>query len=939
MTPPPISTLFPKADFHSYGQNEGILTFENNSIHAPIIDGIVYYTELDIAYQSDEREFFESFKKNIAELRASYTEFIRNKISRNLIDAYSAFQPFNESSRSFYPFIHELKRKVLKPGDLILDTWCRTGWTGYFLAGLFPEQLVVSIWEGNKDVLGYAGFDYWMNDSARPENLSLIHLDINKPLPFAENTFKLVHGLDTLHRYDQIGLVPELLRVTKEEGVLIFPHIHLTNSIPDPFFERGEKQLHGTEWERYFDKQLANSNRKAFVLSEPGMFGLAQPQAIKTDPNTSDYNGLIALLPDKLSWELVPYKPELNPADRVIVNPYLKIDLNEATANIDPEYLNGVVGKMLERHPIYHDRVKPLSDYPLTPREVQLLYLAQHNFNLEEIAGQLNTSISSLTPEIEKLLHHEIIHVLPLSEVAINLQLFHAAIPFTKKEEQTFFHLRNQNGKTNENKAVIHVLEEEVELGREDIDYLITKIKARFLQLAIGRGDCVFLCSKPHFESILVLWAALEMGVEVHVLSTEIPTSTKVSLMKKHEAKGYFLDEQTFCTVSEQITQGVVIVMDDDNDQVPEGLYFSNWIEDAPETLPQKLDVPRPDDVAVTLFSSGTTGTPKGIRLTHGALFKSGKSFASSYEWTPEDKVMMITGLDSMSGLRNIAIASVCSSSTIVIPAFSESNATLSVIEGIATAEASVLTCTPALIKQFIHLGSRIKTDIKSLRQVLCTGGNLSTTLVHQFQELFDIRVLNYYGLTETCGLCIGETPQNADDVFMGSIGKPIEAIAQVVDENDQMVSKRQVGRLRIFSDRLMHGYLDQSLPSDLKIHDGWLYTGDLAIKDESGNFYLKGRERNIIKDVSGNIVYLSEVEDALLTHPEVRDVEVVKQAQDEIESLFATILLKKPELASDQYADKLKLFIRQTLGTNKVPNISFVNNIERDGRGNMKRD
>lgn len=924
--------------YHSYGEKSGLLTCENCNIHAPKVDGIIYYNELDIVYQSNEIDFFESFRKKIETQRDEYKKFIHNKISRNLIDPYSAFQPFNESSRSFYPFINDLKEKLLKPGDLILDTWCRTGWTGYFLASIFPEQKVVSVWEGNKDVLGYAGFDYWLNSSMRPNNLSLIHLDLNKPLPFEDNTFKLVHGLDTLHRYDQTNLVSELLRVTVEEGALIFPHIHLTNSMPEPFFERGEKQIHGTEWERFFEKRLKNTSYKAFVLSEPSLFDLDQSKPIKSEPNTTDYNGLIAILPDNLSWVLSPYQSSLSGVERVIVNPYLSIDLNEASVNIDPNYLNGAVGKMLERHPVYYDRVKHLSDYTLTPQEVQLLYLARHNSTIAEIIEKLNAPMSSLVPVIEKLIESEIIQVLPLPEEAINLQLFHAAIPFFPRgEKQTIYHLLNESRNTDTNDPIINVLTEEAELGSEDVNYLINRIKSRLMQLKIDRGDCIFICSKPHFESILVLWSALEMGIEVSVVSTDIPDKAKVSLIKERGSKGCFFDTETFLALVELISEAEIVVMDDENDQIPNEHYFSNWIELAPEELVEYPPIPSPDNIAVTLYSSGTTGKPKGIRLSHRTLFKSGKTFAENYGWTSADKIIMITELDSMSGLRNVAIASAFSQTTIVIPLIAGSNNILSVVEGIKMSKATILTCTPALIKQFIKLSDRIEDAIKSLRQVLCTGGNLSPSLVGQFEMIFNVRILNYYGLTETCGLCIGETPDNMNNKHDGSIGKPIDSIAQLVDEDNKLVATGDIGRLRIFNDRLMNGYLNKS-ESDLKIKDGWLYTGDLATKNKEGMFFLKGRERNIIKDTSGNIIYLSEIENTLMSHPLVQDVEVLKREDDEIESLLASVLLKDSSLVTDKHADDLKSFVRTELGINKIPVIDFVDKLERDGRGNVKR-
>ena len=916
--------------------SEGLLKCENCQTYAPVTNGILYYTELDIAYHSNERDFFDSFKINIEQKRSDYLSFIDNKICRNLIDPYSAFQPFNESSRSFYPFIHDLKTKVLNPGDAILDTWCRTGWTGFFLASLFPEQLIISLWEGNKDVLGYAGFDYWYAKDMRPENLVFLHVDINKRLPFTDNTFSLVYGLDTLHRYDQTSLVSELLRVTKEEGVLTFPHIHLTNSEPVPFFERGEKQIHGTDWERFFNQRLNRTYKKAYLLSEPQLFDLKEKKPLRNVPNTSDYNGLIAIIPENLTWNIAEYKPSFHDNDRVIVNPYLKVNLNQATVNIDHEYLNGAVGKMLERHPIYQKRVEGLIDFSLSSQEVQIVYLAQNNNTVLEISNQLNLSRSSLIPIMERLSESEIIHILPLTEEAVNLQLFHSAIPFLpKKDKQTLFHLRHGLIQSADDPVIID-LAEECELEADDISYLTSKIKSHLINQGVEKGDCIFICTKPHFESLLVLWSAFDLGIEVSVISTEVPVNTKIELFKEREAKFLFLNVETYLESVDQIQFGIPIVFDAENDQVADERYFSNWIDSASDDSIGRGVIPQPDDIAVTLYSSGTTGKPKGIRLSHGALLKSGKVFSETYQWDSQDKVMMVTELDSMSGLRNIAIATIFSGSSIVIASMTGHNKILSIIEGINKSNVTILTCTPALIKQFINLGDRIKGQLSSLRQVLCTGGNLSSVLVTQFNDLFNIRILNYYGLTETSGLCIGETPDFASVSSAGSIGIPIDSVAQIVDESNNLVKQGEVGHLRIFNDRLMDSYLQQTDNGNLVIEDGWLYTGDLAMQTEQGAFVLKGRERNIIKDVAGNIIYLSEVENVLLTHPDIQDVYVAKQEVDEIESLVALIIPKESLLVDRRLEDEIKSFVRQKIGSTKVPSVQFVNELKRDSRGNV---
>src|SRR5690606_37784862 len=98
---------------------------------------------------------------------------IDEKQRRGNFVLYAAFQPFNESTRALYPLL-PLLRETLRPGDIILDTWCRTGYSAAWLAGLFTEQQVIALWEGYSNVLGYRGFRYWLHEGKRPANLHIL---------------------------------------------------------------------------------------------------------------------------------------------------------------------------------------------------------------------------------------------------------------------------------------------------------------------------------------------------------------------------------------------------------------------------------------------------------------------------------------------------------------------------------------------------------------------------------------------------------------------------------------------------------------------------------------------------------------------------------------------------------------------------------------------
>ena len=406
--------------------NTGDIKKENILVHCPncgvqipILNDIIYYTERNITSSSRTDLQFD---------HAVYLDFIDQKRIRKTVDLYSAFQPFNESSRAFYPLI-QMVRNALKPGDIILDTWCRNGWTAYFLSGLFPKQKILSIWEGNHDVLGYRGFDFWMDKKRKPDNVELMFCDLNEEIPLKSNTVQFVFGLDTLHRYKQQTLVHEIIRVTKKDGLIIFPHVHLSNSEPDPYFDRGERQLHGRVYSRYFNQLLNTETLDAFILSEPELFQLKAPRKITSNPDMRDYNGLIAILPksNQDSW-LVPYNVwSENPDDiRFVLNPLLKYDLTNNKIGIDHDEPDGTVDQMLDRHPIYERLINATNNYDLNDVQLKVIYWAMRRFNVSEISQKLCLNFEHLKDQAIPLIEHEILHALPISENACSLHRYHS---------------------------------------------------------------------------------------------------------------------------------------------------------------------------------------------------------------------------------------------------------------------------------------------------------------------------------------------------------------------------------------------------------------------------------------------------------------------------------------------------------------------------------
>jgi len=317
----------------------GVLSCPDCALHVPVVRGFPLFTEAHLGSVADAHATLPALDAKLAP-SPDYLSFMHRRHVRRIPDRYAAFQPFNESTRAFYALL-DLARAHLRPGDLILDTWGRTGWSGEMLAAAFPEQHVVSIWEGNFDVLGYMGYAHWLAAGRRAPNHDIVFVPPGGPLPFGDSRFALVHGLDSLHRYAPATFLGDLLRIARDDAPIIFPHVHMANSEPSPYFDRGGLILHGRRHLERLQAARKRQARSAIVMAEVTLFdaGVHGATPLLSEPETPHYNGLVALTPP--SWEGAPLRrADLDlavPGARGVVNPLLELDSLNGRAVADPQ--------------------------------------------------------------------------------------------------------------------------------------------------------------------------------------------------------------------------------------------------------------------------------------------------------------------------------------------------------------------------------------------------------------------------------------------------------------------------------------------------------------------------------------------------------------------------------------------------------------------------
>ena len=320
------------------------------------------------------------------------------------------------------------------------------------------------------------------------------------------------------------------------------------------------------------------------------------------------------------------------------------------------------------------------------------------------------------------------------------------------------------------------------------------------------------------------------------------------------------------------------------------------------------------DDDAVILYTSGTTGVPKGAELTHANLYRNAEVTTTTLLTAGQgDVIMGCLPLFHVFGLTCGMNASVISGSTLtLLPRFDAGAA----LEMVARERVTIFEGVPTMYSALLHHPARATADVSSLRLCVSGGAALPVEVLRQFEEAFGCPILEGYGLSETSPVASFNHPDRERKA--GSIGTPIAGVGmRVVDDSGNDVPQGEVGEIAIRGHNVMKGYWRKPGATAQAIPDGWFRTGDLARMDEDGYFFIVDRKKELIIR-GGYNVYPREIEEAIHEHPAVAEVAVVGVPHDSLgEEVGAAVALKPGASATPE---ELKEFTKQRVAAYKYP-------------------
>ncbi|MBS4171979.1 fatty acid--CoA ligase family protein [Bacillus sp. FJAT-49736] len=472
-----------------------------------------------------------------------------------------------------------------------------------------------------------------------------------------------------------------------------------------------------------------------------------------------------------------------------------------------------------------------------------------------------------------------------------------------------------------------------------ELDAAVTKFASGLEQLGVKKGDhiALLLGNSPHF--IMALYGAMRLG------ATVIP----INPIYTPEEIGYILMNGDVKAV---VSLDLLLPLAEKMGPLLPGVKHFIFCESDPS---KKLELPAndklksftevigsgdlsfkgpellEDDVAVILYTSGTTGKPKGAMLTHKNLYSNASDTGMYLKMSSEDRVITTLPMFHVFSLTVVVNAPLISGATLLIaPKFSPKD----IFRMAKEYKATIFAGVPTMYNFLYQFPEGDPHDFSTLRLCISGGASIPVALLKNFEKKFNVLISEGYGLSEASPVtCFNPLDRPRKP---GSIGTSILNVQnKVVDVLGEEVPVGEVGELIVQGPNVMKGYYKMPEDTAATIRDGWLYTGDLAKMDEEGYFYIVDRKKDMVI-VGGFNVYPREVEEVLYDHPEVVEAAVIGIPDPEQgEAIKCFVVPKNSDLTVEALID----YCKERLAKYKLPKaIEFLEELPKNSTGKILR-
>lgn len=489
--------------------------------------------------------------------------------------------------------------------------------------------------------------------------------------------------------------------------------------------------------------------------------------------------------------------------------------------------------------------------------------------------------------------------------------------------------------------ATVDLLERNLVAGRseraylrvDDRDYSYQEVAAAadaagagLLGLGLERGDRVIIATRDRPEFVFTFWGAMKAGLVPVPIAQGLSSSDIQFMLTDSEARAVVCDPSAAAVVipASEPSGATCLIAGG------EALGATSWDEVLGRPASLAAADTGAEDVALWLYTSGTTGLPKAVMHRHRHLRWAPNGLAAQVlQIEQDDVVLSVSKMYFAYGLGNSVYLPASAGATVVL---NEAPVVPTLVQGLLNrARPTLVFGVPAFFNGFTRLPDAELPD--TVRRVVSAGEALSIDLFETFRERFGRPLLDGLGSTEAMHHV---TSNSVDDLVAGSAGPPLEGFeVKALDRDQEPVAEGTSGELWVRGPTTFAGYWRRPELTARAFADGWMRTGDL-VRIVEGRVYHEGRLDDLIK-LGGVWVAPVEIEDVLRTHGEVTEVAVV--AVDEETGVPVLKAFVVSERRDDALSKELTRLCRTRLASFKVPHVfEFVDELPRTPTGKLRR-